>query len=629
MTKIISPHHSMSSADENQANVCSACGEPPRPSESGKDVLPLKRCSRCRSAWYHDQTCQKKHYANHKKECTRWAQVNTLRDSQSEDHASQRRKSSLKVRVEARPNRGNSLVATERIRQGERISPDLDGVDFWNPLVPPVLLENQRWTRCALCFGKLDSEQFQYEELDMKSNRQLFPVIFCSTECRKKGRDHGFDNEQSVVSRIAQQRGPFRIFSTAVLLYRILRICKIHHCKKTEEKFGRLQCKIPRNGTCSSSKNSSEDARHHHSQIVIATVVAMLQFSGGSAMFHSPSTELEELVNRIKINGFSIADGENIAIGIGVFSMPSFMNHSCRPNTVQTFLYGQNHCPPSLFLTARNDIRAGEEVQISYVDNSCPRHIRRRRLECDYFFHCDCDACEDTELESLIIGMRCPHCHDTKHSVQLEENVDPAPHTFRCPTCHATDFHGQLRMLRSFEEMETKSDISILERLYKNLKQHCFLGSWYVQESGDQLVHALLDKLGEAKTVQDQERFARQALKIMKELLDAYPTHSSTSREFRTSIQWFQILKLVLFLEPNPSTAIKMLEKAETMLSRFYPKHHELLNDLSISMREARMWIRIKNWTTCIYNLRTMVRSGYLYDVKAKWQTLPCTCPSQ
>ena len=53
-------------SSQSQAAQCDACGLPPRDPNK-----PLLLCARCKSAHYHDATCQKNHYPIHKAECHR------------------------------------------------------------------------------------------------------------------------------------------------------------------------------------------------------------------------------------------------------------------------------------------------------------------------------------------------------------------------------------------------------------------------------------------------------------------------------------------------------------------------------------------------------------------------------
>lgn len=57
---------------EGVMRFCDGCGEPPRKTDKGIHI-PMKRCSNCHHAWYHDRDCQKHHFQTHKKDCRLWA----------------------------------------------------------------------------------------------------------------------------------------------------------------------------------------------------------------------------------------------------------------------------------------------------------------------------------------------------------------------------------------------------------------------------------------------------------------------------------------------------------------------------------------------------------------------------
>lgn len=48
--------------------LCSFCKKPPLKDKAG-NFIKMKTCSRCRSVFYHDIECQKKHWKIHKKTC--------------------------------------------------------------------------------------------------------------------------------------------------------------------------------------------------------------------------------------------------------------------------------------------------------------------------------------------------------------------------------------------------------------------------------------------------------------------------------------------------------------------------------------------------------------------------------
>eukprot|EP01018_Ginkgo_biloba_P018596 Gb_34914 [translate_table: standard] len=69
--------------------------------------------------------------------------------------------------------------------------------------------------------------------------------------------------------------------------------------------------------------------------------------------------------------------------GIGLWALPSFIRHSCIPNSSAKFA-GQ-----VMFITAARDIRSGEEISISLKNILQPLRIRHRMLG----FTCGCQRC--------------------------------------------------------------------------------------------------------------------------------------------------------------------------------------------------------------------------------------------
>uniref|UniRef100_A0A7S4SS27 SET domain-containing protein n=1 Tax=Alexandrium monilatum TaxID=311494 RepID=A0A7S4SS27_9DINO len=76
----------------------------------------------------------------------------------------------------------------------------------------------------------------------------------------------------------------------------------------------------------------------------------------------------------------------------GLWLLPSFLNHSCRPNAQLTFL-GE-------WLVCRSawDLQEGQELRVAYVSTFQPLHVRRPRLLDDFGFECCCERCVIEEL---------------------------------------------------------------------------------------------------------------------------------------------------------------------------------------------------------------------------------------
>ncbi|CAG9464172.1 unnamed protein product [Pedinophyceae sp. YPF-701] len=76
--------------------------------------------------------------------------------------------------------------------------------------------------------------------------------------------------------------------------------------------------------------------------------------------------------------------------GTGFFPLQSLLNHSCDPALLVAMDYDGGSS--SVTLLARRDIRAGEELTISYVDTALPTDERGELLR-DYGFTCTCPRC--------------------------------------------------------------------------------------------------------------------------------------------------------------------------------------------------------------------------------------------
>ena len=76
-------------------------------------------------------------------------------------------------------------------------------------------------------------------------------------------------------------------------------------------------------------------------------------------------------------------------MGSGLFPIANCTNHSCDPN-IASVTRGPNY---SLDLVARRPIAAGEELFISYIDESLSRDERRALLRKQYLFECECTKC--------------------------------------------------------------------------------------------------------------------------------------------------------------------------------------------------------------------------------------------
>ncbi|XP_072390243.1 protein-lysine N-trimethyltransferase SMYD5 [Diabrotica undecimpunctata] len=123
---------------------------------------------------------------------------------------------------------------------------------------------------------------------------------------------------------------------------------------------------------------------------------AIAQWVANTEKLNLPESEKELLDNFIE--HLYLQMDENVGEflnneGVALYSLQSSCNHSCVPNAEPKFVYN-NH---RLSLVATRDIKEGEEIHISYLDECAlgrSRHSRRKELMKHYLFMCQCPRCE-------------------------------------------------------------------------------------------------------------------------------------------------------------------------------------------------------------------------------------------
>jgi len=91
-------------------------------------------------------------------------------------------------------------------------------------------------------------------------------------------------------------------------------------------------------------------------------------------------TEVEKMIAKASPTG--------TAEGSGLWIMPSYINHSCWPNSVRSFL------GDLLIVRAARDIREGEEITINYLENESSVQERQKSFYSGWDFNCTCTLCE-------------------------------------------------------------------------------------------------------------------------------------------------------------------------------------------------------------------------------------------
>ena len=350
-------------AKEQALLLCSACELPPRRSPNGS-IIPLRKCTRCLIAAYHDKECQKRHYPEHKAHCRRYRYA---------DGNEQVESATCHYRVENRPGRGNCLVSTKFIPANQPI----DTSQGFSPIIPPVLFENQRLCRCALCFAPTTEDNTLWYR-DERYPVQVCPECLCHSP---------YVNSllKDEVRAIAKCRSIPKILGTAIAVFRICWAIQMQQLT-----WDAIACMIS-HSTTDQHNNLSGNAAVHQ-QAIVLTVTSLSHVLHASVEI----SRIQAILERMKVNAFTITTSNGESLGIGLFQTAHYMNHSCRPNITQSFTIGRPGKLPQLNLQSKVAIPANEEMTISYIDSiGQNRKERQAELKKSYHFDCQCALCQE------------------------------------------------------------------------------------------------------------------------------------------------------------------------------------------------------------------------------------------
>ena len=121
-----------------------------------------------------------------------------------------------------------------------------------------------------------------------------------------------------------------------------------------------------------------------------------------------PKSEVLDIYGRVLINSFNIMNEEYHSIGIGLYLQASALDHSCDPNAAVVF--------DGRFIAVRciedSPNLSFKNMRISYVSTLMETEKRKKELREQYYFECDCPACDDEmDIERLKKScMKCPAC---------------------------------------------------------------------------------------------------------------------------------------------------------------------------------------------------------------------------
>ena len=585
------------------SSLCDACGLPPKPNQR------LLNCTRCNSVKYHNSTCQRKHYPQHKKICRQKAAEREKK--RAAVTAAEAAEAEPLVECQSLTGKGRSLVAASALSVGCRplagIKKDINNKretredGLCAPIVPPTLIESMRTTRCTYCFQLID-----------RTNSSPTNVlhVHCSMECRNL--DRFWKKEQIASMKLISSRKISSMPSPTVLM-----CCRILAASLTNPAVMAKYNELCHNEVDDNYANTEQGRVHlniitqcHHLLLAMGDISA-------AKLAHDliePSPILAfQFISRLSMNGFSICNAEQKALGVGVYPTASMINHSCRPNAVQTFwLSGssEHHYPPMLQITMCRDAKEGEEVTISYCDVSAPRHNRRKGLKTNYNFLCDCALCQDTERDDALIGLKCAgSCNGRVRSsssglLSIEHTWDENKQ-YHCEACGYSNFEDSLKAITKLMtrietiEADLKDDsvhdsIKYSKSMGQDLKQLFYLmsktychpqTSWYVACSSDVFVHWCANALNHISDEDEQLNICHQALSVLEKSRNATKFCYDYEGDLTWLIKRGMEAKLRLFVNPVDFDAIRLVQGVRRDLMHYYPSTDEIISSLDETIR--------------------------------------------
>ncbi|XP_071948093.1 histone-lysine N-methyltransferase SMYD3-like [Antedon mediterranea] len=282
--------------------------------------------------------------------------------------------------------------------------------------------------------------------------------------------------------------------------------------------------------------------------------------------------DMLELFGRVACNSFNICDKEMQSIGVGLYLKAAIFNHSCSPNCIAVFN------STTLHMRAVKNIKKGEELLVSYIDLMYPTEIRQQMLQDQYFFTCDCTACQERVNDGQMGSIVCQKCsgqilRKNRNSFQLCSECGAEVSTIR--SSEITELEEDCKKvlddseshLVNLNHLAADNDESLIIQLSRRLEGTLHTQHFY-------WIH-VLNKLADIAICQQNWR---QALKYCEKAtpptIKYYPCYHPLA-----GVQLCRLAKLYDWLD-NYSEAIKYIQQAIDIIGITHGKQHTFYEEL-------------------------------------------------
>ncbi|KAM9779556.1 N-lysine methyltransferase SMYD2-B-like isoform 2-T3 [Syngnathus typhle] len=256
------------------------------------------------------------------------------------------------------------------------------------------------------------------------------------------------------------------------------------------------------------------------------------------------SKELLSLFSQVSCNGFTIEDEELSQVGTAIYPDVALLNHSCVPNAIVTFKGRDAE------VRAVRDMKAGDEVLISYIDLLYPTDDRNERLRESYYFTCDCEECRG----------RC------KDKLKLKVRKRGAP---------AADAEAMMRYarqsIRDFQELKrVKTPSELLETCEETLEK---MGA-VLDDANVYMLHFDYQAMGVCVYQGDLHAAVRYGEMLLQPFSQLYPAYS-----LNVSSLYLKLSRLYLALDRR-SPGVAALQQAMSIMQVAHGKDHPYVREL-------------------------------------------------
>ncbi|RMZ77444.1 hypothetical protein DV738_g4338, partial [Chaetothyriales sp. CBS 135597] len=164
--------------------------------------------------------------------------------------------------------------------------------------------------------------------------------------------------------------------------------------------------------------NDSDNSKSHEQDLLSAGSERAqdIYLMAKAAQKYSGTKEPLALILRIccilTVNCLTLTDAVLEPVGIALDPLAALLNHSCEPSCVIRFdILG------SISVDVLRPISSGEELTISYIDNTQPLNYRQADLTSRYFFKCTCPRCSrgtNTPFDRILTQVESAEAREAK-----------------------------------------------------------------------------------------------------------------------------------------------------------------------------------------------------------------------